>query len=89
MSGFQLIVVLLSGLVLFGAICRLDVMMVEKHKISWGIMYICYAAFAASCALKSYEEGAVFGLLACSLNLILTKHMWEDAPPTSVEKTNA
>lgn len=86
MPSPYLLTLSLSIVVLFGAICRLDVLMLSKHKFSWGAMYICYAAFASSCALKQYDEGYMFGLVACTLNLFLTKHLWDESPPPSTEK---
>lgn len=81
--------ILLAGMalfVLFGAVCRLDVIQLAKHKFWWGAMYVCYAGTAAACALQQADEAMFFGLASCVLNLILTKHLWEFAPPPSVER---
>lgn len=86
---FNLLIYGMAAAVLFGAVCRLDVIFLSKHKLGWGLMYVCYAGFAASAALGSPEEERFFGLAALGLNLLLTKHLWEEGPPRSVEKQNA
>jgi hypothetical protein len=83
---FTILIAAMSLAVLIGAICRLDTIFIVKHKVWWGIMYICYAAFAAACAAGATEESSFFGLAACGLNLLLTKHLWAEGPPATVER---
>lgn len=86
MNEPYLIIAILSITVMFGSICRLDILSLSKHKISWGLMYISFAAFGASCLFQQYDEAAIFGLIGCALNLFITKHMWDTAPPPSTER---
>jgi hypothetical protein len=83
---FNVLIGAMALAVLFGAICRLDSISLNKHKLWWGIMYIAYAGFAASAAAGTPDEAYFFGLVACGLNLLLTKHLWAEGPPNTVKR---
>lgn len=86
---YQIAIIAMALLAVFGMVCRLEVIFMDKHDPWWGIMYICYGCGGAAAAFKSIDE-AVFLLLAgCCLNLLLTRHLWaKKTPPESVNRSS-
>jgi hypothetical protein len=85
--------VLCCVLVLFGCVCRVNMLNWRKHQISWVVLYTMISAFAMGLAVDILTFAAsapswyaVVGVSAGLLHLWNTWSLWRDEPPNYTEK---
>jgi peptidoglycan/LPS O-acetylase OafA/YrhL len=77
-----------------GCICRIDLLngKGKRHRFGWVLCYACYAAAGAAVLLDmahtraAPSDAAALGILALSLNILLTQRSWGNGPPKVMEK---
>jgi hypothetical protein len=67
--------------VVAAVVCRINEMSSKRHKLSWFVMYVAYAAYAGSVLLdgmvtREWEVLHLLGVAALGLNLLLTMRHW-------------
>jgi hypothetical protein len=83
--------VALCAIVFVGAVCRLDMLRAGMHAQAWIAMYTLAAIFAAGTVLdvahgREVEWWTAAGVIALVMQLVATRRLWIDGPPSNVAK---
>jgi hypothetical protein len=90
MRILEMLIVVLSALVVFGFLCRLDALRFNRHSLKVIFFHVALFASAAGAGFSAFQETLslkdLAGLAASALWLWISIPSWRHGPPSHVTK---